>query len=74
MAQGSGKIDPVMRKLRPWFPKIAAALNISAPAPYSWRRVPPSRVIEVARITKMPRSKLRPDLYPKRKKPQNGRS
>ena len=69
------KIDPVMRELRRFgFPQIAAELNIRKQAPYSWRRVPADRVNAVARITGIPRSKLRPDIYPPRRKAKNGHS
>lgn len=37
---------------------------ITSQAISQWQRVPAERVIEVARVTRVPRSKLRPDLYP----------
>jgi DNA-binding transcriptional regulator YdaS (Cro superfamily) len=43
---------------------IARALGISRQAIYQWRRVPPERVIELERLSGVPRSELRPDLYP----------
>lgn len=46
---------------------LAGALGISGPAISQWDRVPAERVIEVARITGVPRSQLRPDLYPPQK-------
>jgi hypothetical protein len=60
------EIDPVIHVLRRdgWFPIIAAKLNIRRQAPYSWRRVPPARVLAIARITRIPCHMLRPDLYP----------
>jgi DNA-binding transcriptional regulator YdaS (Cro superfamily) len=43
---------------------LAAALGIKPPSIYSWRRVPAERVIEVERVTGIPRTVLRPDIYP----------
>lgn len=47
--------------------KVAKALKITHGAVSQWRRVPADRVNEVARITGIPRSRLRPDLYPPEK-------
>ena len=44
---------------------IARALGGITPQAISqWRRVPAERVLDVERITGIPRSNLRPDLYP----------
>ena len=44
---------------------LAAKLgDVTGAAISQWRRVPPHRVLEVSRITGVPRSRLRPDLYP----------
>ena len=45
---------------------LAARLGITPQAVSQWRRVPAARVIAVERATAgaVPRSQLRPDLYP----------
>jgi len=43
---------------------LAARLGITIQAISQWRRVPVSRVLEVERATGVPRSELRPDIYP----------
>lgn len=43
---------------------LAAELDISTQAISQWRRCPPLRVLDVERITGVPRHELRPDLYP----------
>jgi DNA-binding transcriptional regulator YdaS (Cro superfamily) len=43
--------------------QLAKALGITHGAVNQWRRVPAERVIEVERVTGIPREKLRPDLY-----------
>lgn len=44
--------------------EIAAALGITSQAVTQWRRIPAERVLDVERITGVPRHELRPDLYP----------
>jgi DNA-binding transcriptional regulator YdaS (Cro superfamily) len=44
--------------------KLARLVGVKAPSLYSWKRVPPCRVLAVERATGIPRTKLRPDLYP----------
>lgn len=46
------------------FSRIARALGITRQAPSAWHRVPAERVLDVERITNIPRWRLRPDLYP----------
>jgi len=44
---------------------LADALgNLTPQAVSQWARVPATRVLEVERVTKVPRFELRPDLYP----------
>lgn len=44
--------------------KLAASLGISKQAVAQWDEVPPLRVLEVERASGVPRTELRPDLYP----------
>lgn len=46
--------------------RIARLLGISRAAFWHWRRVPAERVIDVERVTGIPREDLRPDLYPQK--------
>ena len=43
---------------------LGRALGIPYQAVQKWKRTPPTRVLELERLTKVPRYKLRPDLYP----------
>lgn len=43
--------------------KLARELGLSPGAVYQWRKVPAERVLDVERITGIPRHRLRPDLY-----------
>ncbi|WP_345819903.1 Cro/CI family transcriptional regulator [Methylobacterium fujisawaense] len=43
---------------------IAAELGISRQAVEQWQEAPARRVIQLERLLGIPRSKLRPDLYP----------
>jgi DNA-binding transcriptional regulator YdaS (Cro superfamily) len=42
---------------------LAKKLRISPAAVLYWDRVPADRVVEVERVTGVPREKLRPELY-----------
>jgi DNA-binding transcriptional regulator YdaS (Cro superfamily) len=42
---------------------LARRLGISMAAVWKWTRVPAARIVEVERVTGVPREKLRPDLY-----------
>lgn len=44
--------------------KLAAALGVTKQAVSQWDEVPPLRVLAVERASGVPRSDLRPDLYP----------
>jgi DNA-binding transcriptional regulator YdaS (Cro superfamily) len=43
--------------------KVAAACGISHSAVWQWKRIPSDRVLVVERVTGIPRTLLRPDLY-----------
>jgi DNA-binding transcriptional regulator YdaS (Cro superfamily) len=43
---------------------LAARIGITEQAISQWRRVPHLRVLEIERATGVPRTELRPDLYP----------
>lgn len=43
--------------------KLSLALGLSRGAASQWRRVPAERVLEVERLTGVPKEILRPDLY-----------
>lgn len=43
---------------------LAEPLGVSIQAISQWDEVPPLRVLAVERISGVPRSELRPDLYP----------
>lgn len=62
----TNSVDPAIRRLRETgqMAAIAARLKIARQAPYAWTRVPPLRVLQVARITGLQPHELRPDLYP----------
>lgn len=42
---------------------LARELGMSAPALSEWRRVHADRILQIEAVTKVPREKLRPDLY-----------
>lgn len=44
--------------------RLASLLGVSPQALSQWKRVPPLRVLDVERVTGVPRHELRPDLYP----------
>ena len=44
--------------------KVAKALKITHGAVSQWKRVPAERVLDVEKITGIPRHMLRPDIYP----------
>lgn len=43
---------------------LAEKLQITAEAIYQWPKCPVKRVLEVERISGVPRHELRPDIYP----------
>ena len=51
---------------------LARLLDISNQAVRQWRRVPAERVVDIERVTGVPRQELRPDLFappPPRRRP-----
>lgn len=44
--------------------RLAAEIGITPGAVSQWERVPVERLLEIERVTGIPRSELRPDLYP----------
>ncbi|MCG4260735.1 helix-turn-helix domain-containing protein [Acetobacter senegalensis] len=52
---------------------LASLLGIKPPSIYSWKEIPPKRVVRIAEITGIPASELRPDLYPRALSPSNGK-
>jgi DNA-binding transcriptional regulator YdaS (Cro superfamily) len=53
-----------IRKTKGLSAKIAAELCIARQTVYGWKKIPAERVIKVEAITGIPRTQLRPDLYP----------
>lgn len=45
------------------FSALARVLGISPQGLWQWERVPAERLLQVEAVTKIPREKLRPDLY-----------
>jgi len=43
---------------------LGRLMGIPYQAVQKWKRTPPTRVLELERLTKVPRYRLRPDLYP----------
>ncbi len=43
--------------------QLAAKLGGARQALYQWTRIPADRVVEIERLTGVPRRELRPDLY-----------
>jgi DNA-binding transcriptional regulator YdaS (Cro superfamily) len=43
--------------------KLSLALGLSRGAASQWKRIPAERLVEVERLTGIPREILRPDLY-----------
>jgi DNA-binding transcriptional regulator YdaS (Cro superfamily) len=43
--------------------RLAALLEIQPPAVNQWIEIPARRIIDVERVTGVPREELRPDLY-----------
>lgn len=42
---------------------LARAIGITRAAICQWDRIPADRIVEIERLTGVPRSELRPDLY-----------
>lgn len=50
--------------------RLAEKLGVTRSAVSQWREIPAERVHEVESLTGVPRSELRPDLYPPEREPQ----
>lgn len=65
----SGKHDnsPLQRAIKGagGIGRLASELGISRQAVDKWSEVPPTRVLEVERLSGVSRHELRPDLYPR---------
>lgn len=44
--------------------KLARMMGLAPCSIYQWGRVPAGRVLDVERLTGIPRHELRPDIYP----------
>jgi DNA-binding transcriptional regulator YdaS (Cro superfamily) len=44
--------------------KLSQSLGISQPAISQWKKVPVHHVLNIEKITSIPRHDLRPDIYP----------
>jgi len=44
--------------------KLSKALGLSRGAASLWKQIPPNHVLQVERLSGVPREILRPDLYP----------
>lgn len=51
---------------------LARALRISQPSVSNWQRIPAERVLAIETLTGVPRTVLRPDLYPMEHSPEAG--
>lgn len=59
----SPKVMKKIRSQRGMASKIAKACGINRAAVYQWERVPVERVAVVAKIMKMKRAEIRPDIF-----------
>lgn len=64
--QGAQAPDPIALAAKEFggVVKLSLALGLSRAAVSNWKRIPAERVLEVERLTGVPRGMLRPDLYP----------
>lgn len=44
--------------------RLAKMIGVTRSAVHQWPRIPAERVLEVERVTGVPRHELRPDIYP----------
>lgn len=49
--------------------RLAREIGVKHQTFYSWKRVPAERVLDIERVSGVPRHELRPDLYPPPKLP-----
>ena len=62
--QGAETPDPISLAAKEFggVVKLSLALGLSRAAVSNWKRIPAERVLEVERVTGIPRHELRPDL------------
>ena len=60
-------IDSGRRKALTSRAKLAARLGISKQAIGAWRKVPVEHVLTIEELFRIPRHRMRPDIYPKPK-------
>lgn len=53
----------LLRRTRGAQAKVARELGVTRAAVAKWEKIPAERVVEVERVTGIPREELRPDLY-----------
>lgn len=66
MAKKKPKVDKAIRLIREtrgMSAEIARACGIERAAVYQWERVPPGRVLVVAKILNMAPRRIRPDIF-----------
>ena len=59
----------LIRAQRGLLSEVARALGLTRAAVVKWTEVPADRVVEIERITGIPREALRPDLYSRLSRP-----
>jgi hypothetical protein len=58
-------VMPTLRE-RGLYPAIIQRLGVTAQALYAWRVVPADRVVEISKLSRIPKHVIRPDIFPDR--------